>query len=85
MRAGPGLLASDALMLGIDPNTQRDRMAEALDVILRFFKGEVVTEKTDWYNFVNARAHLRPYTRPHPEVAVKSSLGMPSPCRRSAV
>ena len=36
--AGPGLLASDALMLGIDPNTQRDRMAEALDVILRFFK-----------------------------------------------
>jgi hypothetical protein len=29
---GPGLLASDALMLGIDPNTQRDRMTEALDV-----------------------------------------------------
>ena len=28
--AGPGLLASDALMMGIDPNTQRDRMAEAL-------------------------------------------------------
>ena len=47
LRAGPGLLASDALMLGIDPNTQRDRMAEALDVILRFFKGEIVTEKTD--------------------------------------
>ena len=72
--AGPGLLASDALMLGIDPNTQRDRMAEALDVILRFFKGEIVTEKTDWYTFVNARAHLRPYTRPHPEVAVVSAV-----------
>ena len=54
------LLASDALMLGIDPNTQRDRMAEALDVILRFFRGEVVTEKTDWYSFVNARAHILP-------------------------
>lgn len=26
--AGPGLLASDALMLGINPSTQRDRMAE---------------------------------------------------------
>ena len=72
--AGPGLLASDALMLGIDPNTQRDRMAEALDVILRFFNGEIVTEKTDWYTFVNARAHLRPYTRPHPEVAVVSAV-----------
>jgi limonene 1,2-monooxygenase len=72
--AGPGLLASDALMLGIDPNTQRDRMAEALDVILRFFKGEVITERTDWYNFVGARAHLLPYTKPHPEVAVVSAV-----------
>lgn len=72
--AGPGLLASDALMLGIDPDTQRDRMAEALDVILRFFKGEYVTEKTDWYTFVNARAHIPPYTHPHPEVAVVSAV-----------
>ena len=72
--AGPGLLASDALMLGIDPSTQRDRMAEALDVILRFFKGEIVTEKTEWYNFVGARAHMLPYSHPHPEVAVVSSV-----------
>jgi len=72
--AGPGLLASDALMLGIDPSTQRDRMAEALDVILRLFRGEIVTEKTDWYTLVNARAHLLPYTKPHPEVAVVSAV-----------
>ena len=72
--AGPGLLASDALMLGIDPNTQRDRMAEALDVILRLFRGEIVTEKTDWYTLVDARAHLLPYTKPHPEVAVVSAV-----------
>src|ERR1700678_2136715 len=61
-------------MLGIDPNTQRDRMAEALDVILRFFKGEIVSERTEWYNFVNARAHLLPYTKPYPEVAVVSAV-----------
>lgn len=72
--AGPGLLASDALMLGIDPDTQRDRMAEALDVILRLFKGEIVTEKTDWYTLVGARAHILPYTSPHPEVAVVSAV-----------
>ncbi len=72
--AGPGLLASDALMLGIDPNTQRDRMAEALDVILRLFKGEIVTETSDWYTLVGARAHLLPYTFPHPEVAVVSAV-----------
>lgn len=72
--AGPGLLASDALMLGIDPSTQRDRMAEALDVIVRLFKGEYVTEKTDWYTLVNARAHIPPYTKPHPEIAVASAV-----------
>jgi limonene 1,2-monooxygenase len=72
--AGPGLLASDALMLGIDPSVQRDRMAEALDVILRLFKGEVVTEKTDWYELVEASLHLPPYSTPHPEVCVASAV-----------
>ena len=32
---GPGALPSDAVMLGIDPMTQRDRMDEGLGVILR--------------------------------------------------
>ena len=72
--AGPGLLASDAMMLGIDPMTQRDRMAEALDVILRLFRGEIVTEKTDWYTLEGARLHLLPYTKPYPEVAVVSAV-----------
>lgn len=72
--AGPGLLTSDAMMLGIDPDTQRDRMAEALDLILRLFKGETVTEKSEWYTLVEARVHLLPYTRPYPEVAVASSV-----------
>src|SRR5271168_4780003 len=71
---GPGLLPSDAMMLGVDPMTQRDRMMEGLEVILRLFRGEVVTEKTDWYNLVGARAHLLPYTKPYPEVAVASAV-----------
>src|SRR6202030_4748255 len=49
-------------------------MAETLDVILRFFKGEIVTERTEGYNFVGARAHILPYTKPHPEVAVVSAV-----------
>lgn len=37
---GPGQLQSDARMLGIDAATQRDRMAESLEIILRLFNGE---------------------------------------------
>src|SRR5689334_25264439 len=70
--AGPGLLPSDAFMLGIPVAKQRERMAEALDVILRLFAGETVTEKTEWYELREARAHLLPYTRPRPEVCVAS-------------
>ncbi len=71
---GPGLLPSDAFMLGIDPRTQRDRMLESLDVILRLMHGETVTEKTEWYDLRNARCQLLPYTQPTPEIAVASSV-----------
>lgn len=70
---GPGLLVSDARMFGIDPNTTRERMAQALDVILRLLDGQSVSEKTDWYTLVEARVHLLPYTQPRPEIAVASA------------
>jgi limonene 1,2-monooxygenase len=71
---GPGLLPSDAFMLGIEVKKQRDRMLEALDVILRLMRGETVTEKTEWYDLRDARCQLLPYTKPMPEVAVASSV-----------
>jgi limonene 1,2-monooxygenase len=71
---GPGLLASDALMMGIEPETTRDRMEESLDVILRLFNGDIVTETSEWYTMREARTHLRPYSSPHPEVCVASAL-----------
>jgi limonene 1,2-monooxygenase len=72
--AGPGLLTSDAMMLGIHPMQQRDRMIEALDVILRLFRGETVSEKTEWYALAGAKVHLLPYTKPYPEVCVASTV-----------
>jgi len=36
---GPGLLPSDAFSMGIDPSTQRDRMVEAIEVIMRLWNG----------------------------------------------
>jgi len=72
--AGPGLLASDALMMGIEPERTRDRLQEALDVILRLLRGEVVNEQSEWYTLRDGRTHLRPYTQPHPEVCVASAV-----------
>jgi limonene 1,2-monooxygenase len=71
---GPGLLPSDAFQMGIEPSTQRDRMVEAIEVMLRLFAGERVTHKSEWFNLVDATCQLRPYTWPHPEIAVASSV-----------
>jgi len=71
---GPGLLPSDAMMLGVPVDKQRDRMVESIEVILRLFQGETVTHETEWFKLVNARCQLLPYTRPHPEIAVASSI-----------
>jgi limonene 1,2-monooxygenase len=72
---GPGLLPSDAYMLGIDPTTQRTRMSEALDAIMALFRREgPVTMETDWFTLRQARVQLASYTHPHPHVAVATSF-----------
>lgn len=71
---GPGLLTSDAMMLGIAPDTQRTRMQESLEIILRLFAGETITHQTDWFTLREARLHMKPYTRPRPHVAVASAM-----------
>lgn len=77
---GPGSLPSDAFMLGIDPATQRDRMEEALGVILELFRSdEPVTHESDWFTLKDARLHLRPYSEPHPEVAVAAMISPSGP------
>ena len=72
--AGPGALNSDAVMMGIKADTQRARMQEALEVILRLFAGEVVTHESDWFTMRDARLQMRPYTFPRPQVAVASAV-----------
>ena len=70
---GPGALASDALMLGIDPARQREMMDESLGIIMRLFKEtEPITYVSDWFELHDAVLHLRPYQRPHLPVAVAS-------------
>ena len=71
---GPGLLPSDAFSMGIDPSTQRDRMVESIEVILRLWKGERVTHKTDWFTLQDATCQLLPFSDPYPEICVASSV-----------
>jgi len=71
---GPGLLPSDAFSMGIDPSTQRDRMVESIEIIMRLWAGERVTAKTDWFTLKDATCQLLPYSDPHPEICVASSV-----------
>jgi len=72
---GPGALVSDAYMLGIDPLTQRRRMDEALDAIMALLACDApVTMKTDWFEMREARLHLRPWSAPHFDIAVASTM-----------
>jgi limonene 1,2-monooxygenase len=71
---GPGALVTDALMLGIEPNTQRPRMDEAMGVILRLLTDpSPFTYEGDWFALKDARLHLRPYTQPHFPLAVAAA------------
>lgn len=77
---GPGALASDAYMLGIDPTTQRVRMAEALEAIMALLRADgPVNMKTDWFTLNEARLQLSSYTHPHLPVSVAHSFSPAGP------
>jgi limonene 1,2-monooxygenase len=71
---GPGALVSDAMMMGIPPTAQRDRMDEALDCLVRLMRGDEVTHSSDWFELRQARLQMTPYSRPSVEMAVASQV-----------
>ena len=71
---GPGALSSDAYMMGIPIDRQRDMMDEALGVIVRLLRGEEVTHDSDWFKLNRARLQMSPYSRPSVEIAVASQV-----------
>lgn len=70
---GPGALVHDALKIGIKAADQRTRMHQSLDVIVKLLRGEIVNEKTDWYELNDAQLQLPCYTQPVMEMAVAAS------------
>ncbi len=71
---GPGSLPSDAYMMGIDPTRQRDMMDEAIGVIARLLRGEVVDYDCDWFTLRKARLQLKSYREEGIEMAVASQV-----------
>ncbi len=71
---GPGLLPTDADMIGADVKSLRRLLEEVAQVIVPLLKGEEVTHKGPWYTLNRARTHLLPYSKPHPEIAVASAI-----------
>ena len=70
---GPGALPGDAYMMGIDPTTQREKMDEALGIVLRLFtETEPITYKSDWFELNEAMLQIRPFQRPYMPIAVAS-------------
>ena len=68
---GPGALPSDAAMIGLDMPRTRELLEDAVDVITRLLRGdEPVTFDNERWSLHDARLHLRPYTEPHPEIAI---------------
>ena len=72
---GPGALPTDAYQMGIDPVNQRRMMEESLEAIYALFASEEpVSRETDWFVMNDCRLQVRPYTWPHPEIAVAAMV-----------
>jgi limonene 1,2-monooxygenase len=77
---GPGALTTDALMLGIDPNSQREMMDESMDVIMRLMTDPTpLTYDSSWFRLRDAVLQLRPFTQPHMPIAVASQQSPSGP------
>ncbi len=67
-------------MLGIDPVEQRRMMEEGLEAVVALMTSDApVTRETDWFTLREGRLQLRPYTKPHPELAVAATFSPAGP------
>jgi limonene 1,2-monooxygenase len=76
---GAGSLASDAHILGADPATIRDRMREAIEVIIPLLEGHVVSKEASWFTLKEARVQLPCLTNPYPELVIASTASPSGP------
>jgi limonene 1,2-monooxygenase len=64
---GPGALPSDAYMLGIETTTQRDRMVEGIEAVMRLFNEEGdITIDGSYFKLREAHLQVKPFQQPMP-------------------
>ncbi len=72
---GPGALPSDAYMLGIETTTQRDRMVEGLQAVIRLFTEEGgVTIDGSYFKLRDAHLQVKPFQQPHLPIFVANTI-----------
>jgi limonene 1,2-monooxygenase len=72
---GPGALPSDAYMLGIETTTQRDRMVEGVQAIMRLFNEEGgVSIDGSYFKMRDAHLQVKPFQKPHMPVFVANTF-----------
>jgi alkanesulfonate monooxygenase SsuD/methylene tetrahydromethanopterin reductase-like flavin-dependent oxidoreductase (luciferase family) len=65
---GSGYLRHEFAGHGVDPESKRERFDEALEIILRAWRGESVTFDGRHHRVADVRLNVLPLQRPHPPV-----------------
>jgi limonene 1,2-monooxygenase len=77
---GPGALATDAIMLGLDPSETRAALEQDTDVLMHLLRSdEPISIDTGRYKLVEARLQLDCFTYPHFEVATAAIVSPSGP------
>src|ERR1700694_2845727 len=72
---GPGALPSDAYMMGIETTTQRDRMVEGLEAVMRLFNEDGgISIDGSYFKMRDAHLQVKPYQKPHMPIVVANTI-----------
>jgi len=77
---GPGALATDAAMIGIRPEEQRDALDFDMDVLMHLLTSdEPISVETSRYKLVDARLQLDFYQDPYPPIVAAAVVSPSGP------
>ena len=71
---GPGILAPDIKMFGLEPSELRPMMNESLDIILKLYREEgPVSYEGNYWQIKDMEIQVKPYQQPHLPIYLVSS------------